>query len=190
MQSEFACHVGSMGKFFCRVCHVKGSDAQDTTPVVALQLPKGLDARNSETSLDTVENSARSLESEVSSVESSVVSSIESSAVSSVEPDERDQESGLSSSEEGGDGDGEDGNGDEGGEDGEGGEGDEDGEGGDSGLGDGEHNIDQGSQTTAPPPSPKNPNGRKKKLETMEEMVDRVERFLKASVGLIHTYTG
>lgn len=29
MQSEFACHIGLKGKFFCRVCHVKGKDAAD-----------------------------------------------------------------------------------------------------------------------------------------------------------------
>jgi hypothetical protein len=28
MQSEFACHIGLKGKFFCRACWVKGSDAQ------------------------------------------------------------------------------------------------------------------------------------------------------------------
>lgn len=33
MQSEFACHIGSMGKFFCRVCHVKGTDAKGKSPV-------------------------------------------------------------------------------------------------------------------------------------------------------------
>jgi hypothetical protein len=27
MQSEMACHIGSMGKHFCRVCKVKGHDA-------------------------------------------------------------------------------------------------------------------------------------------------------------------
>lgn len=27
MQSEFACHVGSGGKLFCRICRVKGLDA-------------------------------------------------------------------------------------------------------------------------------------------------------------------
>ncbi|KAI9434849.1 hypothetical protein H4582DRAFT_1818227 [Lactarius indigo] len=27
MQSEFACHIGQMGKFFCRMCDVKGFDA-------------------------------------------------------------------------------------------------------------------------------------------------------------------
>jgi hypothetical protein len=27
MQSEFACHIGLGGKFFCRACWVKGSDA-------------------------------------------------------------------------------------------------------------------------------------------------------------------
>jgi hypothetical protein len=26
MQSEMACHIGLMGKFFCRVCGVKGTD--------------------------------------------------------------------------------------------------------------------------------------------------------------------
>jgi hypothetical protein len=29
MHSEFACHIGLRGKFFCRTCWVKGSDAQD-----------------------------------------------------------------------------------------------------------------------------------------------------------------
>ena len=29
MHSEFACHIGLRGKFFCRACWVKGSDAQD-----------------------------------------------------------------------------------------------------------------------------------------------------------------
>lgn len=28
MQSEFACHIGLKGKFFCRACWVKGSDVQ------------------------------------------------------------------------------------------------------------------------------------------------------------------
>ncbi|KAG1833238.1 hypothetical protein DFJ58DRAFT_632431, partial [Suillus subalutaceus] len=26
MQSEMACHIGSMGKYFCHVCKVKGHD--------------------------------------------------------------------------------------------------------------------------------------------------------------------
>jgi hypothetical protein len=26
MQSELSCHIGSMGKYFCRICHVKGSN--------------------------------------------------------------------------------------------------------------------------------------------------------------------
>lgn len=39
MQSELSCHIGSMGKFFCRVCHVKGSDAKDNTPMVDLPNP-------------------------------------------------------------------------------------------------------------------------------------------------------
>ncbi|KAJ7596205.1 hypothetical protein C8J56DRAFT_1022550 [Mycena floridula] len=29
MQSEFACHIGLRGKFFCRICKVKGKDATD-----------------------------------------------------------------------------------------------------------------------------------------------------------------
>ncbi|KAL0566487.1 hypothetical protein V5O48_015525 [Marasmius crinis-equi] len=29
MQSEFACHIGLRGKFFCRVCQVKGKDSAD-----------------------------------------------------------------------------------------------------------------------------------------------------------------
>ena len=29
MQSEFACHIGLRGKYFCRICRVKGRDAQD-----------------------------------------------------------------------------------------------------------------------------------------------------------------
>jgi len=29
MQSEFACHIGLCGKYFCRTCMVKGSDAAD-----------------------------------------------------------------------------------------------------------------------------------------------------------------
>ncbi|KAJ3858394.1 hypothetical protein EV359DRAFT_69043 [Lentinula novae-zelandiae] len=29
MQSEFACHIGLRGKFFCRTCWVKGKDAKD-----------------------------------------------------------------------------------------------------------------------------------------------------------------
>ncbi|KAJ7110547.1 hypothetical protein C8R44DRAFT_633975 [Mycena epipterygia] len=29
MQSEFACHIGLRGKFFCRACWVKGTDAMD-----------------------------------------------------------------------------------------------------------------------------------------------------------------
>lgn len=32
MQSEFACHVGSHGKYFCRACHVKGTDVEDSRP--------------------------------------------------------------------------------------------------------------------------------------------------------------
>ncbi|KAJ4477736.1 hypothetical protein C8J55DRAFT_430734, partial [Lentinula edodes] len=35
MQSEFACHVGLAGKYFCRCCFVKGRDAEDEVPVPA-----------------------------------------------------------------------------------------------------------------------------------------------------------
>ncbi|KAE9385484.1 hypothetical protein BT96DRAFT_949810 [Gymnopus androsaceus JB14] len=33
MQSEFACHVGLTGKFFCRCCWAKGRDAEDEGPL-------------------------------------------------------------------------------------------------------------------------------------------------------------
>ena len=33
MQSEFACHIGLRGKFFCRACWVKGRDADDELAV-------------------------------------------------------------------------------------------------------------------------------------------------------------
>jgi len=29
MQSEFSCHIGLRGKYFCQTCMVKGSDAAD-----------------------------------------------------------------------------------------------------------------------------------------------------------------
>ena len=29
MQSELACHIGLKGKFFCRICEVKGPDSSD-----------------------------------------------------------------------------------------------------------------------------------------------------------------
>lgn len=29
MQSELACHIGLAGKFFCRICKVKGADIDD-----------------------------------------------------------------------------------------------------------------------------------------------------------------
>jgi hypothetical protein len=38
MHSEFACHIGLRGKFFCRSCWVKGTDAQD-----GVNLPNILD---------------------------------------------------------------------------------------------------------------------------------------------------
>ena len=31
MHSEFACHIGLRGKYFCRTCWVKGTDVQDGT---------------------------------------------------------------------------------------------------------------------------------------------------------------
>ena len=33
MQSEFACHVGLTGKFFCRCCWAKGRDADNEGPL-------------------------------------------------------------------------------------------------------------------------------------------------------------
>lgn len=33
MQSEFACHIGLRGKYFCRICWVKGKDANESRPV-------------------------------------------------------------------------------------------------------------------------------------------------------------
>ncbi|KAJ3859245.1 hypothetical protein EV359DRAFT_86638 [Lentinula novae-zelandiae] len=35
MQSEFACHIGLAGKYFCRSCWVKGHDAEDEGPLPA-----------------------------------------------------------------------------------------------------------------------------------------------------------
>lgn len=35
MQSEFACHVGLTGKFFCRACWVKGKDAHANNAAAA-----------------------------------------------------------------------------------------------------------------------------------------------------------
>ncbi|KAI6028188.1 hypothetical protein EDC04DRAFT_2869143 [Pisolithus marmoratus] len=35
MQSELACHVGSMGKYFCCICNVKGHDSQEMTTTTA-----------------------------------------------------------------------------------------------------------------------------------------------------------
>ncbi|KAK0488234.1 hypothetical protein EDD18DRAFT_1081691 [Armillaria luteobubalina] len=35
MQSEFACHIGLHGKFFCQACWVKGKDVLDENPVHA-----------------------------------------------------------------------------------------------------------------------------------------------------------
>ena len=32
MQSEIACHIGMIGKHFCRVCHVKGYDELSKLP--------------------------------------------------------------------------------------------------------------------------------------------------------------
>ena len=36
MQSEMACHIGLRGKFFCRVCWVKGRDAEDELGAIPL----------------------------------------------------------------------------------------------------------------------------------------------------------
>lgn len=43
MQSEFACHIGLRGKYFCRVCKVKGSDAFDED-IVSVPLPNAAPA--------------------------------------------------------------------------------------------------------------------------------------------------
>jgi hypothetical protein len=48
MQSEFACHIGMLGKFFCRICKVHGKDAINPSTVSA-----GSD-NNSETSISSV----------------------------------------------------------------------------------------------------------------------------------------
>lgn len=52
MQSEFACHIGLRGKYFCRACWVKGSDALDgvgvqAKPTTAATADSGTDANNS-----------------------------------------------------------------------------------------------------------------------------------------------
>lgn len=39
MQSEFACHVGLTGKFFCRACWVKGKDANVNNAAAAAAAP-------------------------------------------------------------------------------------------------------------------------------------------------------
>lgn len=41
MQSEFACHIGLRGKYFCRICHVKGRDVQDEAVNADAQPPAG-----------------------------------------------------------------------------------------------------------------------------------------------------
>lgn len=49
MQSEFACHIGMRGKFFCRSCWVKGKD------VSAEQAPKAQGASQAEGDNDNTE---------------------------------------------------------------------------------------------------------------------------------------
>lgn len=53
MQSEFACHIGLKGKFFCRACWVKGSDAlrdkEDTSDGKDGDASDGTDGDASET---------------------------------------------------------------------------------------------------------------------------------------------
>lgn len=39
MQSEMACHIGLMGKYFCRICQVKGKDAKDKDNVAPIIIP-------------------------------------------------------------------------------------------------------------------------------------------------------
>ena len=45
MHSKFACHIGLRGKYFCRSCWVKGSDAQD-----GMNLPNNPDENTPENS--------------------------------------------------------------------------------------------------------------------------------------------
>ncbi|KAJ6574068.1 hypothetical protein B0H19DRAFT_1208170 [Mycena capillaripes] len=54
MQSEFACHIGLRGKYFCRACWVKGSDAMDEEDVTDSDAGSGVDsAAPNESLLDT-----------------------------------------------------------------------------------------------------------------------------------------
>jgi hypothetical protein len=46
MQSELACHIGSMGKFFCRICKAKGFDAAEKPPIQAEQRAASQEAPN------------------------------------------------------------------------------------------------------------------------------------------------
>jgi hypothetical protein len=52
MQSKLACHIGSMGKFFCQICQVKGSDSGGGAPV------EGRDVRIPEVRYDSVGSAA------------------------------------------------------------------------------------------------------------------------------------
>lgn len=65
MQSEFACHIGLRGKYFCRACWVKGSDALDgatmqAQPAAATATDSGTDADNS--SIESDESHSRNIE--------------------------------------------------------------------------------------------------------------------------------
>jgi hypothetical protein len=41
MQSEFACHIGMRGKYFCRMCQVKGTAADNQEPMAETALGGG-----------------------------------------------------------------------------------------------------------------------------------------------------
>ncbi|KAF8966226.1 hypothetical protein BDZ97DRAFT_1657897 [Flammula alnicola] len=56
MHSEFACHIGLRGKFFCRSCWVKGSDAEDAGNI----FPNiGNDSRQNNSSIPTQPSTSR-----------------------------------------------------------------------------------------------------------------------------------
>lgn len=60
MQSEFACHIGLKGKYFCRICEVKGHDSSDRRPSGA-DPPD--DGNNSDASTLSTQRTGRKLES-------------------------------------------------------------------------------------------------------------------------------
>lgn len=55
MQSEFSCHIGLRGKFFCRVCGVKGKDAAATNPLgQSLQTQDSADESSKQSEVESV----------------------------------------------------------------------------------------------------------------------------------------